>query len=209
MANVFSPFGYRSFGQREGSAPTAGMDTLRLYSSDANAYFTGDIVALSSATPGYISLVNASSGSIVAGVFIGCEYYSPTVNRVVWNSYFPGSVGSSNDGKAYVITNPEQLFLVQASTTSGALGSSNINMGVNTCSSLQASGNTTTGQSYVAAGSSTVTLASSLSQFRIVDLYQNSAPPGVNGTSSGSEGAQILIVAPNNWMRKNLTAASS
>ena len=213
MANVFSPFGFRSFGQREGSAPTAGFDRLFIASSDANLYFTGDLVSLSSATtgtsPNTISLTNNTSGSIVAGVFAGCEYYSPSVGRVVWSSYFPGSVGSSSPCNAYVITNPQQLFIAQASTTSGVVGTSLINFGLNACSSLQASGNTLSGQSYLAIGSSTATIASSLSQFRVVDVYQNYAPPGVNGTSSGSEGAAILVLQPNNWMRNNLTAASS
>jgi len=212
MANTFSPFGFRPFGRREGGAPTAGMERMFIVSSDTNAYFTGDVVALSSATtgtnPNTISLWSGSSGMIAAGVFVGCKYYSPDVGRTIWNNYFPGSVGSSNVCEAYVITDPEQLFIAQASTTSGICGTSLINLGISVASSLQTSGNTLSGQSYLALSSSSVGLASSLAPFRVVDSYSNSAPPGVNGTSTDSAG-NILIVAPNNWMRKNLTAASS
>src|SRR3972149_10719554 len=58
MANTFAPFGFRQFGQREGTAPTAGMDRLLLLSSDTNSYYTGDTVVISSQSlvAGYITL---------------------------------------------------------------------------------------------------------------------------------------------------------
>lgn len=210
MANTFSPFGFRQFGQREGTSPTAGMDRLLLASSDTNTYFTGDLVVISSQSiiPGYIT--QPTSGTLspaIQGVFMGCEYYSPTVGRVVWNNYFPGNVGSSSPCNAYVCTNPEQLYTVQGTTTA-VLGTSCIGLNVGVASSLQASGNTLSGQSYLALNSSTISANSSL-PFRIVDTYTNYAPPGVNGTSTGSEAAQIMVVQANNWARKNLTAYST
>ena len=48
------------------------------------------------------------------GVFAGCEYYNPTVNRVTWSPYFPGSVGSSSPVTAYVITDPEMTFIASS-----------------------------------------------------------------------------------------------
>lgn len=213
MANTFSPFGFRSFGQREGTAPTAGMDRMFIQSSDANLYFTGDVVCQSSASlgsnPNTISLWSGSSGYIPAGIFVGCEYYNTNVQRVVWSAYFPGNVGSSGTATAYVITNPQQLFIAQASTTSGVTGSSQINWGIGIASSLQAAGNTTTGQSNLALASSATGISGSSYPFRVVDVYSNTAPPGVNGTSTTSEGGAILVVQPNNWMRTNLNAAST
>ena len=216
MANTFNSFGFRPFGQLEGTAPTAGMDRMFIASSDTNSYYTGDLVSLSSAqafgtNPNTISPYGtvASSGYVAAGVFIGCEYYSATVGRTVWNSYFPGSVGSSSPCNAYVITNPQQMFIAQASTTSGVVGSSNIGFGIGVCSSLQASGNTTTGQSAEALASSACTIQSATAPFRVVDVYSNYAPPGVNGTSTGSEGGAILVVRPNLWMRNTLNQAST
>lgn len=213
MANTYSPFGFRSFGQREGTAPTGGMERMFIASSDASLYFTGDVVCQSSGTtgtnPNTISLWSGSSGYVPAGVFVGCEYYSPSVGRMVWNSYFPGNVGSSSPCNAYVITNPQQLFIAQASTTSGVVGSSMIGFGIGIASSGQASGNTLSGQSNIALASSNTSIQSATSPFRVVDVYSNFAPPGVNGTSTGSEGAAILVVQPNNWQRMGLNAAST
>ena len=43
----------------------------------------------------------------------------------------------------------------------------------------------------------------------VASVYQNFAPPGTNGTSSGPESGQILVVLPNRWARKSLTFAST
>lgn len=213
MANSYSPFGFRPFGNREGVAPTAGMERLFILSSDANTYFTGDVVSLSSGTtgtnPNTISPWSLSSGYIPVGVFVGCEYYSPTVGRVVWNSYFPGNVGSSSPCNAYVITNPDQRFIAQVSTTSGVVGASVVGFGISIATSQSSQGNTFSGQSAQALASSNLSLQASSSPFKVVDVYANYAPPGVNGTSTGAEGAQILIVQPNNWLYKGLQAAST
>lgn len=210
MANTFSPFGFRPFGRQEGGSPTAGMVKLNLLSSDTNAYFTGDVVTISSQSlvAGYITLPasGTTTGSPIQGIFAGCEYYSPDVARVVWNSYFPGSVGSSSPCNAYVITDPEQLFTVQCTTTA-VVGTSAIGLNVGFASSLQASGNTTTGVSYLALNSSTVSGNSSL-PFRIVDTTSNYAPPGVNGTDGSTTGA-IVVVQMNNAARRSLTAVST
>jgi hypothetical protein len=224
MANTISPFGFRSFGQREGSAPTAGQERLFINSSDTNTYFTGDLVYLSSTPAGaggqnFPAAISLSSQSgFPAGVFNGCKYYSPTVGRTVWNNYFPGSVGSSNVCEAFVMTNPQQLFLAQCSTTSGVCGTSNIGMNIATASSLQISGNILSGQSQAMLASSNVGFmassaayppGSALANWKVVDVYANSAPPGVNGTSSGAEGGAILIVSPGNWSRNIVTTAST
>lgn len=212
MANVNNPFGFRQFGQREGTAPTAGFDRLFINSSDTNLYFTGDTVAQSSATPGTITVISSVAGVVAmnaaVGVFLGCEFFNPTTGRVQFNSFFPGNVGSSSPCNAYVCTNPEQLYIVQA--TSGAvMGTSCI--GYSAFCSLTGSslGNQTTGVSIQTLLSTSVTGLSSNSMWKIVDTYENYAPPGVNGTSSGAEGLQIMVVQPNNFVRRNLTGLSS
>ena len=208
VANTFSPFGFRPVGRLEGGAPTAGLTRTFIFSSDTNTYFTGDVVAYSSATTGgYITL--PASGSIsppVLGVFMGCEFYNTATGQVRFSPYFPASVGTSSPCNAYVITDPEQQFIVQASTVT-LIGSSNIGYNVGVASSLQSGGNTLSGISAIGLNSSTVSANSSL-PFRIVDVYANTAPPGVNGTDTTTAG-QIFIVSPNNWARKNLTAPST
>lgn len=213
MANTAAPFGFRQFGQREGTAPTAGIERLLLLSSDTNLYFTGDTVQISSQSlvAGYITnctTANFVAGSAPTGIFLGCEYYNPSVGRVVWNNYFPGSVGSSSPCNAYVCTNTQQLYIAQG-TSAAVLGTSCINLNISMTTSNSSLGNTLSGVSAVALQSTSVTGLSSTGPWRIVDIYQNYAPPGVNGTSSGSEGLQIMVVQPNSFSRNVLTGTST
>lgn len=213
MANVSAPFGFRQFGEREGAAPTAGLERFLGLSSDTNSYFTGDLVAISSQSlvAGFLTNAASQTGSAVPplGVFLGCEYFSPTVGRVVWSSYFPGNVGSSSPWNAYVCTDPNQLYIAQG-TSAAVLGSSCVNFGITYSTSLVGgNGNTLSGISAMTLLSSLVTGLSSNATFRIVDVYANYAPPGVNGTSTGSEGLQIMVVQPNNFVRGARTTATS
>jgi len=203
MANTFSPFGFRQWRRLDGGAPTAGFDTLTIASSDTNLYFTGDPVATSATGP-YIT-VPSTGFQQIRGIFLGCEYYSPTVARKVWAPYFPGSVQTSsgtNDAQAWVCTDPDMMWIVQCSTTA-TVTSSQIGLNFGFTTSASSLGNTTTGISNVSLGSTSAATSSS-GPFRLMDLYSNWAPPGVNGTDNTSAG-NIVIVAPNNWDRKNNT----
>ena len=202
MANTFAPFGFRSFGHQDGSAPTMGLSRYFMLSSDTGACFTGDLVVNSSANPGYINVAVAALVATIKplGVFAGCEYYNSNVGRVVWSSYFPGSVGSSSPVTAYVISDPEMTYVAQASsgTVVGAsLTGWNIAYTVGT-------GNTTSGQSASYLNSSMVGTQASSYAWRVVDTYSNFGPPGANGTST-SEGGGYLIVQPVGWMRNTVT----
>jgi hypothetical protein len=209
MANTNSPFGFRAFGHRDGSAPTMGLERRWIYSSDTNPYFTGDPVCNSSVTYGYLQPYGGSSlAPIVAGIFAGCEYYSPAVGRVVWNSnYQPGAgAASSSPVYAYIISDPEMQFIVQAS--SAGIGSSQVGVNCAVLVNQSSLGNTATGISYCTIASSYGSVSGSSYPFRLIDVYSNFAPPGVNGTDNSSA-YNILVVAPNNWDRKALTGVST
>jgi hypothetical protein len=221
MANTFAPFGFRAFGAQEGASPTAGLTRRYLATSDTNLYFTGDVVTLSSgqgAGVGFLTLPTsgvAIGNTPILGVFAGCEYYNPSVGRVVWSSFFPGSQGSSAIVTAYVYEDPNQLFLVQCTTTA-VVGTSAIGMNVGFTSSEtlapQKSGSQLSGISNIALNSSTVNTgssgAASLLPFRIVDTTSNFAPPGTNGADGTTAGA-ILVVGFNNQARRSLTGVST
>lgn len=214
MVNTNNPFGFRQFGQREGSAPTGGMETRRVSSGYTCPIFTGDLVEQSSGTAGYIISAGSTAGgavnaitTTVYGIFLGCEYYNSNVNRVTFSSYWPGS-GATGDVTAYVCSNPEQLYIGQGS--SGAvLGTSVIGLAVPMSLVNSSLGNTTTGQSVMTIQSSLVTGLSSNGQFMIVDVYSDVAPPGVNGTSTTAEGFQIAVLQPLNFIRRTVTAAAA
>jgi hypothetical protein len=213
MANVFAPFGFRSFGTLEGNSPTYGLTRRYLATSDTNLYFTGDVVQVSTGAlspAGFIAISNSSNNPIIEGVFAGCEFFSPSVGRTIWSSFFPGTVGSSNTGNAYVIEGEDNLFLVQC-TTNAVVGTSCI--GMNACYTstgtlgAQSAGNQVTGISNVALQSTSVSALSSL-PFRIVDTTSNYFPPGTNGSDGTTAGA-IVVVSFNNQLRRSLTGVST
>lgn len=213
MANTYAPFGLLSFGHRDGSPPTMGLQRFWMYSSDASVIGTGDLVCQSTATgmAGYITQPSTASatppGYGLTGVFAGCEYYNSNVQRVVWSRYFPGNVGSSSPVTAYVIADPQMQFIAQCSTVA-TMTSTSVGLNIGYCSTNIGSANTTTGQSALALASSAVSASSSY-PFRIVDIYQNFGPPGANGTSSGSENGQWIVVVPNNWAANITTALTT
>jgi hypothetical protein len=205
LANTSAPYGFRQFGNREGGAPTAGLERRFISSANTQPIFTGDVVAQSSAAPGYIVTIGATGAitTLAYGVFQGCEFFNTAVNRVTWSSFWPGS-GATGDVTAMVCSNPEQLYTAQGST-GAVLGTSQIGLGVPCTVLLSSLGNQTTGQSVMGIQSSLATGLSSNAQFMIVDLYSNTAPPGVNGTSTGAEGLQIAVLQPLNFVRRTIT----
>lgn len=221
--------GFQSFRRADGGSPTAGMTECWIASTDAGTIFRGDACVTSSGggtnlSGAYITSINngpnvTSTGVMVRGIFQGCYQFQPAAGRTVWSNFYNGVVtGSTGDIKAYVIDDPSEQFLVQASTkatiTSSYVG---LNIGVTFNST---SGNTTTGYSNVTVESTSVT-SSNTQPFRIVDFYSAYAPPGglagpagagttpfINGTDNTSV-ANMLIVRLNNCDRLNLTARSS
>jgi hypothetical protein len=233
MANILaSPsMGFQTFRRMDGGSPTAGLTEVWIASTDPGFFFRGDPVITSSA-PGsnlsgaYITAVNgtvtASSGFLCRGIFQGCYQYQPSVNRVVWSNSYQGSItGSTGDVKAYIVDDPEELFIIQGSTNA-AITSSFVGLNIS-ISTTSTSGNVTTGFSNVVLQSTTVGSTSTL-PFRIVDFYSAYAPGGgafgnVNFNSSVSGGvingldnsnpANIVVVRLNNCDRLSLTARST
>ena len=203
MANSTSAFGFLSFGHLDGSAPTMGLERLLLNTSDTNLYFTGDVVSRS--TAGAIAKFPDTSTSerVAYGVFAGCEFFSPTVGKVVWSRFYPGSVGSSAPGNAYVISDPEMKFIVRSN---GILGQNVVGQNAIPLSSFSSLGNQITGQSAVLL--STAVVATSSSPFKIVALYSEYAPPGIDGTDNASAG-NIVVVTANSWERRAGTTGAS
>lgn len=209
MANSSVGFGFRPFGHRDGSAPTAGMSRYWVSTADTFPHFTGDLVQMSSANPGYIAnYYNPASSGVPVGVAVGFEYYSPTVGRVVWDKQIPATPGSVNQSTqggaiAYVIDDPEMQFLgrVQSSAWNPILIGNSISISTQP-GSLSSNGNTTTGISVMTLNSSTiVTTQASSYPFVVVGVYSEYAPPGADGTDNSSN-YNIVVVAPGGWSRK-------
>ena len=151
------------------------------------------VVVLSTATGAATSATSTPVVTVytpVAGVFAGCKYLSTAQKRTVWSNYWPGS-DTSNDVEAYVITDPNAKFIVQAGST--AVGVANIgeNIGVaygtgtgsNTNTLGTTPGNVSTGLSTAYADSTSVMGTAATYPFRIVGLA-NYAPDGSNPLQS-------------------------
>lgn len=208
MANTGTGFGLTQFGRQDGGSPTAGQVPYTIRSSYATPIYTGDTVIYSSADPGYVIKGAGTDTQTRVGVFWGCKYFSPVAGRVQWANYFPGSVATSSgtgDVEAYIIDDPDQFYLVRTSTEGAAVTQASV--GLNVGLSATSSGNALTGRSLMVAYSSLITPSAS-APVRIVDLYSRHAPPGADGTDNTAVG-NILVVVPNNWLRKNLTGTTT
>lgn len=207
MANTLGPFGAVQSGAvtggpvnfAEGSNPP-----FRISSAYGTAIGYGDLVTLvSGASPtGYLQRWVAGSGSAtfqVAGVFVGCRYYSTSQRKTVWNNYWPGS-DATGDVTAFVVSSPDAQFVIQATTgpiDQSAVGqTSDVTMGTV---------NTTTGWSAMSLDNPSTTNPQYL-PFKILSVVNT--PPGANGTDV-TTAYNNVIVGFNNQINKNLLTVHS
>lgn len=200
MANVNSPFGLNPIGRMDGGSPTAGMTKVNILYS-AGPFYRGDpLIPLNT---GYYTIYDPSGGATVqiAGVFWGCEYLSAAIGRKVWSNYYPASGQASGDVTAYLITDPDQLFVIQSDGTT-AIAVSDIN---GNAPLVAGAGNTTTQLSGFTLNHSGITTTDTL-PVRIVGLWSQFAPPGTTNGVDNTAAYNWVVVAPNNWSRKQLSS---
>jgi len=116
MANTAAYYGFLQYNGSAGGAPTFSQSPRRIASSEGTAIYTGDPVtpvAGTGAATGYITTA-ANGSEPIAGIFVGCKYYSTSQKRTVWSAYWPGS-DATGDVEAYVIDDPNARFIVQTS----------------------------------------------------------------------------------------------
>ena len=191
MANTNNPFGFRQY-RSTGSVPTFEQTTaLIAYDNSTPIYFGDAVIPL---TTGYIGQATASTVAM-AGIFVGCKYLSTSQKRTVWSNYWPGNdvASTAPDVEAYLISDPNAQFVVQAGGTN--IGKANINeyiqLNVGT-------GNASTGISgmYVESPNTTVTLP-----FIVRGLID--APPGAPGTVSTGTYNWVIVGFNNAITRTN------
>lgn len=172
MANVLSPFGFQPMGTVGGSTPNFKLSTRLIASGNGTAIYKGDaVMPVTGTSTGYI--IQYAAGTVATcGVFWGCTYLSVSQGKRVWMPYWPGA-DASGDVTAYVLDDPQLMFMVQASA--GPITLANVNQNITVTATPV--GNTTTGLSgmLVSGPTTTATLP-----FTIVGLVQD--PPGTNGT---------------------------
>lgn len=195
MANVLAPFGFRWARQLTGTAPNCAQSTRKISSSYSTAIFHGDPVV--SESTGYIEQAAAGTTPI-AGIFVGCKYLSVSQGRTLWSNFWPGS-DANGDVEAYVLDDPNAVYMVQADPGPIALADvgKNVNFALGT-------GNTSSGLSGATLDSTTVGTTSTL-PFRIIgylgDTNFSAVGPGADPTSAYN----YVLVALNNQDFKQLT----
>jgi hypothetical protein len=143
MANVNKAFGLRPLGKLGSNYNSDGDTQYKIASSTATAIFQGDTVTFGvsgGVSTGFIVKHTPAAPNIL-GVFLGCQYTDPTSKKPVWRNYYPGGIAAS-DIVAFVVDDPNALFLVQASGIAGVTA-----IGQNANLVQTAAGNTTTGVS--------------------------------------------------------------
>jgi hypothetical protein len=198
VANTLAPFGFQPEGIVGSSTPNFRLSRRLIASTNATAIYTGDaVVPVTSSVTGYIT--QATAGTVaLAGIFMGCKYLSVSQGRTVWNRYWPGSDAAS-DVEAYVIDNPDAVFMVQSSQAT-PIGMANLNQNVQLS---VGTGSTLTGQSGM--GITTPATTATL-PFTIVGFVQD--PPGSNGTDITTAYNYVLVTFNNEIFRAGLTSVS-
>lgn len=116
--NINAPYGLRPYSTLAGASNTGQTQRMYIASAYGTPLFRGDLVTL--AANGTIT--QAAIAGAAVGVFMGCKYINSsgeTIDLPYWTASTV-TLGSKN-AAAYVITDPEQLFAIQVSTTGGAL----------------------------------------------------------------------------------------
>jgi len=208
MANIFTPFGFRPLRRIDGAAWTANQTPYQIAAANAHKFFAGDPVTLLST--GFIDVLTPGTTQI-AGIFVGCAYFSTALGRTNPSLQFPGGDTTQNV-TAFIIDDPNATFLVQVGTTVGGnqVGGPAVQADVGANFNFAfGTGSTATGLSGAFLDYSTRGPATSTLPFRIVNLNQTpyngqGFPPGYNG-SDGTTAGNFVEVAFNNQNFKSLT----
>lgn len=181
MANTQAQFGFQPFGIGAGLPPTFGLRRRTIAYNYSTSLFRGDPVVSDNA--GNIVAVSSQSAP-VAGIFWGCEYYNSAMKQPFKAPYWPGSSASvPTNGlvTAFIIDDPDQLFVVAELGSTAAIAAANIMNNVQW--NAGSGGNTVTGISSYVIDDGNITTTSTL-PFKIIDLYSTFACPGVNGADN-------------------------
>jgi hypothetical protein len=189
VANTQAPFGFRQW-SGIGSSPTYEQVKMLISSANSTAIYFGDaVVPVTGSATGYIKQATASTVAL-AGVFVGCEYVSTAQKRKVWSNYWPGS-DATGDVTAWVINDPNAVFLVQAGGT--VVGQSKVGQNIQLNVGTGTAANGISGM-YVETPATTATLP-----FRVYGVVTE--PPGAPGTDATAAYNYVLVQFNNSLTR--------
>ncbi len=150
MANSTAAYGFRPLGKLGGNPAAGGQDQYEIVDNYSTSIFQGDLVNLSNT--GGVQPVTTTTGTSVLGVFNGVLVESdPSTKKPKWSNFYSQTNITQGNIYAYVITDPNQLYLVKSTGT--ALGNTAVGVSFD---QVYAAGNTNNGISgvYMNLGSS-------------------------------------------------------
>ena len=155
---------------------------------------------LSGGANGYITQAAAGT-TVLAGIFVGCEYLSVAQKRRVWSNYWPGA-DANGDVLAYVVDDPNARFVVQGNSTtfniSGTLTNYTSSPVGQYAQFAIGTGNTANGLS----GAYLNTLGTVITYpFIVVDL--TTFPPGAPGADPTTANNWVVVGFNNEVFRTN------
>lgn len=109
MANVNAKFGLRPV--RTLSGGSVNQNVFAIATDYATAIYTGDPVQQTSTSK---NVILAEAGNVDnIGVFVGCSYTDAN-GKPTFSPYWPGVSDGKSNIKAYVVSDPDTIFEVQA-----------------------------------------------------------------------------------------------
>lgn len=161
------PFGMIPVAKLGWGYNNAGFEEHEIADGYTTSIFYGDVVKM--ATTGYIQKDTGTTTLTPYGIFLGCRYVDVS-GRIVDSQCWPASVTTGKSVYAKVLTDPNQLFWIQAdgSLARSALGANAAI--VQTAGTLVSAGGY--GKSKNALNSSSVATTDTL-PLRIVDIHRS------------------------------------
>ena len=192
MAATSSPYGLKPINLIGGQAFNGGViREYKLSTNNSGAFFTGDVIQLTSAgnpqaltaTPVAIKIpaTSADATAGIVGVCVGVRYVDPNLKYVVFGQTLPANAitGNYTDVFIRVCDDPDQLFQIQGSAAFGSLTNGFAGaVGKNAALGNFSAGNATTGLSGVnlVVGANGGSLAATTTlAMRIVDVVAETA----------------------------------
>lgn len=170
MATSAAPYGLRPVNLIGGRPYAGSTRAIKIASGYAANIFNGDIVQVhTDGTITKVTNVGTAADPFPAGtvgVFVGCAY-TDSVSGLRTQNYWPSGTVAS-DAIAYVVDDPNALFMIQADASIAQAGL-HTNYGVN-----QTAGSTATGNSRISLDVATAATTATIA-FKVVDFVESTS----------------------------------
>ena len=179
---VSAPYGLKPVNLIGGQVFAGATRQIPIASGYNTSIFNGDVVKRVS--DGTLELDTGTTTATPVGVFLGCSYTDPVLKYKLFSQYYPANT-SASDIMAFVADDPDQLFkvaLVSGTTVIATLGRTAVGSNL---ALVQNTGSSVTGDSAVAALTTSIATTASL-PLRVIDV--------VPDTATGSDAFVEVIV---------------